>query len=122
MQLPLAVPHDDQGSPVFAEPWQAQAFAMTLKLYERGVFTWPEWAEYLAREIQRVQAAGDPDLGDTYYKHWLCALERIVADKGLVGAADLAKRKHEWADAARNTPHGKPIELRPDASVGAAAD
>jgi nitrile hydratase accessory protein len=108
----LAIPRDEEGSPVFNEPWQAQAFAMTLKLYEAGAFTWPEWAEHLAREIQRAQAAGDPDLGDTFYKHWPAALERIVAEKGLVGAGELGRRKDEWADAARNTPHGKPIELR----------
>jgi nitrile hydratase accessory protein len=115
MQLPpetLSIPRDDTGSPVFEEPWQAQAFALTLTLYEHGAFTWPEWADYLALEIQRAQARGDPDLGDTYYRHWLAALERIVADKGLIGAADLVRRKAEWADAARDTPHGKPIELR----------
>jgi nitrile hydratase accessory protein len=107
-----SIPRDNTGSPVFQEPWQAQAFAMTFKLHERGAFTWTEWAEYLGREIQLAQAAGDPDLGDTYYLHWLSALERIVADKGLVGGADLATRKEEWAEAARNTPHGQPIELR----------
>jgi nitrile hydratase accessory protein len=106
------IPLDDSGSPVFQEPWQAQAFAMTLKLHETGAFTWAEWAHYLAREIQVAQASGDPDLGDTYYVHWLCALERVVADKGLLGATDLARRKDEWAAAARNTPHGQPIELR----------
>jgi nitrile hydratase accessory protein len=107
------IPRDDAGSPVFREPWQAQAFAMTVKLHESGAFTWPEWAGYLARELQRAQAAGDPDLGDTYYSHWLAALERIVADKGLVGTAELARRKAQWAEAARDTPHGQPIELPP---------
>ena len=107
----LAIPRDAEGDPVFEEPWQAQAFAMTLKLYERGAFTWPEWAEYLAHEIQHAQASGDPDLGDTYYLHWLAALERIVADKGLVASGELAHRKAEWAEAAAATPHGKPIEL-----------
>ena len=34
-------PHDE-GGPVFREPWEAQAFAMTLSLHERGLFTWPE--------------------------------------------------------------------------------
>jgi nitrile hydratase accessory protein len=107
----IAIPRDAEGGPVFEEPWQAQAFAMTLKLYERGAFTWPEWAEYLAQEIQRAQAGGDPDLGDTYYLHWLAALERIVADKGLIATAELAHRKEEWSEAAAATPHGKPIEL-----------
>jgi nitrile hydratase accessory protein len=113
-QLPpdiLRIPRDDGGSPVFQEPWQAQAFAMALKLYERGAFTWPEWAECLSQEIQRAQANGDPDLGDTYYEHWLVALERIVTAKGLIGASDLSRRKREWAEAAGNTPHGQPIEL-----------
>ena len=107
----LQIPRDDAGSPVFQEPWQAQAFAMTLKLYERGAFTWSEWTEYLSREIQRAQASGDPDMGDTYYAHWLAALERIVTAKGLIGAADLERRKDEWAEVASNTPHGQPIEL-----------
>jgi nitrile hydratase accessory protein len=107
----VAIPRGTDGAPVFAEPWEAQAFAMTLRLHERGYFTWSEWADTLAQEIRRAQAAGDPDLGDTYYRHWLAALERIVADKGLVGSAELLERKEDWAEAARNTPHGKPIEL-----------
>ena len=110
----LALPRDEEGGPVFEEPWQAQAFGMTLKLHEAGVFTWTEWADYLAQQIQQAQAAGDPDLGDTYYEHWLAALERIVADKGLIRSHELAERKQAWAAAARNTPHGKPIELRRD--------
>jgi nitrile hydratase accessory protein len=106
------LPRDDEGSPVFKEPWQAQAFAMAVKLHEAGVFSWCEWSDRLAQEIQRAQAAGDPDLGDTYYEHWLAALEQLVAEKRLIGAAELALRKDAWADAARTAPHGKPIELR----------
>jgi nitrile hydratase accessory protein len=75
-------PHDTDG-PVFAEAWEAQAFAMTLSLHARGAFTWKEWAATLAEEIKRAQAAGDPDLGTTYYHHWLAALERLVVTKGL---------------------------------------
>ena len=105
------LPRDEEGSPVFREPWEAQAFAMAVKLHEAGVFTWPEWAARLAEEIQRAQAAGDPDLGDTYYRHWLAALERLVAEKGLLSAEELARRKDAWAEAARNTPHGQPITL-----------
>ena len=114
----IAIPRDEDGSPVFTEPWEAQAFAMTLKLHAAGVFTWSEWAAHLAAEIQRAQAAGDPDLGDTYYRHWLSALERIVAEKGVIGAAELARRKQEWAEAARATPHGKPIVLRREPPPG----
>lgn len=105
------LPRDDHG-PVFREPWQAQAFAMAVRLHEAGHFTWTEWAAALAEEIRRAQAAGDPDLGDTYYLHWLAALERLVAAKGLVGSDELAARKAAWAEAARTTPHGAPIELK----------
>jgi nitrile hydratase accessory protein len=108
----VGLPRDDEGSPVFKEPWEAQAFAMAVRLHDEGIFTWPEWAERLAEEIQRQQAAGDPDLGDTYYVHWLTTLERLVAEKGLIAAAELLQRKEAWAEAARTTPHGKPIELR----------
>lgn len=105
-----ALPRDNEG-PVFAEPWQAQAFAMTLRLYEQGAFTWPEWAETLSKEIIRAQQAGDPDTGETYYLHWLAALERIVADKGLTSVPDLVARRDAWERAALATPHGEPIVL-----------
>jgi nitrile hydratase accessory protein len=107
------IPRDTDG-PVFREPWEAQAFAMTLALYERGLFTWPEWSAALAAEIKRAQAAGDPDTGETYYRHWLAALERIVADKGVADAGTLARYCDAWDRAADRTPHGQPIELRPD--------
>src|SRR5262249_29349181 len=105
------LPFDDDG-PVFRAPWEAQAFAMTLALYERGVFTWQEWAHALSVAIQDAQAAGDPDHGDTYYAHWLSALERLSAEKGCVSPAMLARRRVEWDQAARGTPHGQPIVLR----------
>ena len=107
------LPRDDERRPVFREPWEAQAFAMAVRLHEAGHFTWPEWAAALAAEIQRAQAAGDPDLGDTYYLHWLAALEHLVAARGLVSAEELCDRKAAWAAAARATPHGEPIELPP---------
>lgn len=101
------------GEPVFAEPWQAQAFAMTLALHERGLFRWTEWAAALARQISAAQAAGDADRGDTYYRHWLAALEALVAEKGAGSAAELARYRDAWEHAAERTPHGRPIELRP---------
>ena len=105
------LPQDEEG-PVFREPWEAQAFAMTLALHERQMFTWPEWAATLADEIKRAQAAGDPDTGDTYYRHWLNALERLVREKGVTDSATLARYQHAWDHAADRTPHGEPIELR----------
>jgi nitrile hydratase accessory protein len=104
------VPQDEEG-PVFREPWEAQAFAMTLALYERGLFTWPEWAAALATEIKRAQAAGDPDTGETYYSHWLAALEKIVAEKGVTTAHDLHRTRDAWDHACDRTPHGQPIVL-----------
>jgi len=98
---------------VFREPWEAQSFAMTLALFERGYFTWPEWAARLADEIARAQRAGDPDTGETYYRHWQATLERIVAEKGLTDAPTLARYREAWDRAADRTPHGRPIELQP---------
>lgn len=105
------LPQDAEG-PVFEAPWEAQAFAMTLALHELGVFTWSEWAAALSQAIRDAQAAGDPDTGENYYRHWMVALERITTGKGLVSDTMLAQRKREWEEAARRTPHGKPIELR----------
>ena len=107
------VPRDADG-PVFREPWEAQAFAMTLALYDRGLFKWSEWAAMLGAEIKRAREAGDPDTGETYYHHWLAALERIVAEKGITDAQTLARYHDAWDHAADRTPHGTPIELRPE--------
>jgi nitrile hydratase accessory protein len=106
------IPRDADG-PVFREPWEAQAFAMALVLHDRGMFTWPEWASTLADEIKRAQAAGDPDTGETYYQHWLKALERLVAEKGVTTEETLTRYRDAWDRAADRTPHGQPIELRP---------
>ena len=99
----------DEGGPVFREPWQANAFAMALSLHQHGVFTWTEWAEALAGRITAAQAAGDPDLGDTYYRHWLAALESLVLAKGVSSAAELEGWRLAWDRAAGRTPHGRPI-------------
>jgi nitrile hydratase accessory protein len=98
-------------SPVFAEPWQAEVFALAVALQARGHFTWGQWAERLAAEIRSAQQAGDPDLGDTYYLHWLRALERLVVEKNVLRADDLSIRRDAWERAARATPHGEPIVL-----------
>lgn len=107
------LPRDDDG-PVFREPWEAQAFAMALSLYDRGLFTWAEWAAALADEIKIAQAKGDPDTGTTYYRHWLAALEKMVAAKGVTTTATLTLYRDAWDHAADRTPHGSPIELRPE--------
>jgi nitrile hydratase accessory protein len=101
----------DEGGPVFAEPWQAQVFALAVRLSEQGHFSWKEWATALADELKLAASRGEPDDGSRYYEHWLAALERLVAAKGLSDAAAMLARKEAWADAYRHTPHGKPVEL-----------
>jgi nitrile hydratase accessory protein len=105
------IPRDDDG-PVFRAPWEAQAFAMALALHGRGLFSWSEWAAALADQIRRAQASGDPDTGETYYRHWLATLERLVAEKGVASAETLDRYRNAWDHAADRTPHGSPIELR----------
>jgi nitrile hydratase accessory protein len=109
--LTQGMARNDDG-PVFREPWQAQAFAVALSLHASGVFSWQEWTAALGEEIKKAQASGDPDTGLTYYRHWLAALERIVAAKGLADEATLARTRDAWRRACRRTPHGTPIDLR----------
>jgi nitrile hydratase accessory protein len=99
--------------PVFNEPWEAHAFAIVLMLHRRGLFTWSEWARSLAAQIAAAQAAGDVDRGDTYYQHWVCALESLVSAKGATSKTELARYQKAWDHAADRTPHGQPIELLP---------
>ncbi len=101
----------DEGGPVFAEPWQAQAFALAVRLSNQGHFTWKEWAATLADELRDAAQRGEPDDGSRYYEHWLAALERLVIAKGLTDPSALLTRKEAWAAAYRNTPHGRPVEL-----------
>jgi nitrile hydratase accessory protein len=105
-----ALPRDEEG-PVFNEPWEAHAFALAVRLSESGCFSWSEWAATLSQEIQAAQERGDPDLGHNYYQHWLKALERLCAGKGLVSGADMHRRKEQWRRAYLHTPHGQAIEL-----------
>jgi nitrile hydratase accessory protein len=107
------IPSDADG-PVFREPWEAQAFAMALALHARGLFTWPEWAASLAEEIKRAQASGDPDTGETYYRHWLANLEKLISAKGVATSDTLHRYRNAWDHAADRTPHGSPIELKPE--------
>jgi nitrile hydratase accessory protein len=107
-----SLPRDEGAAPVFAEPWQAQAFALAVRLSAQGHFTWSEWAAALADELKAAANRGEPDDGSLYYHHWLAALERLVAEKQLSDPAALLERKEAWAEAYRNTPHGKPVELR----------
>lgn len=101
--MPISNP-PDMSEPVFDEPWQAQAFALTVSLHERGVFTWPEWAQALGARVKQVD-------GEAYYVAWLTALETLLAAKGVADPAALADLKTAWTDAYRHTPHGRPVKL-----------
>jgi nitrile hydratase accessory protein len=103
-------PCDGEG-PVFSEPWEAQAFGLVIALHQQGLFSWDQWASALSEEIRKAQDQGDPDLGNTYYQHWLCALEKMLRLQGICSDAEMAARKSQWISAYENTPHGKPIEL-----------
>jgi len=105
------LPRNEDG-PVFAAPWQAQAFALVVKLSEQGHFTWKEWAAALADELKAAADRGEPDDGSQYYHHWVSALERLVTGKGLADSPALLDRKEAWAEAYRHTPHGQPVVLR----------
>ena len=114
--LPLA-----EDGPLFAEPWQAQAFAMAVRLSAEGHFSWPEWAQYLCAEIASDHGGQGGASGDAigvYYRQWLAALEKLVADKGLASPTELAGRKEDWRRAYLNTPHGQAIELSATGSKG----
>jgi nitrile hydratase accessory protein len=111
------LPRDAEG-PVFAEPWQAEAFALTVRLHEAGCFSWPEWAAALAAVLREVRDRAELDDGSRYYDHWLAALERLVTAKQMLTASDLDRRKAAWAQAYLSTPHGQPVELQ--AGVGTA--
>jgi len=105
LSLP-GIPRDAEG-PVFAEPWQAQAFALAVQLSADGAFTWTEWARALSAELAR----NPTDDGSRYYEHWVAALEALIMGRGLAATAEMADRKAAWTEAYRHTPHGRPVEL-----------
>lgn len=110
------LPRDEEG-PVFSEPWQAQAFALAVRLSAQGHFTWTEWSAALANELKASAARGEPDDGSHYYRCWLAALEDLAVAKRLSDRKALLARKEAWADAYRRTPHGKPVELENDSNT-----
>lgn len=118
MNTPPANPFSAGERPQFREPWEADAFALAMTLYQRGLFTWPEWTAALAAEIKHAQQHGDPDTGETYYRYWLAALETLVAAKGIADTGRLARTRDAWSRAAARTPHGEPIVLRTEDFTG----
>jgi len=110
------LPRDEEG-PIFAEAWQAEAFALTVRLHEAGCFTWPEWAAALAKVLREVRDRDEADDGSRYYDDWLTALERLITAKQLLSASDLERRKAAWVQAYLSTPHGHPVELQAELEI-----
>jgi nitrile hydratase accessory protein len=105
------LPKSREGDPVFAEPWQAVAFAMTVRLHEQGVFSWSEWAEALSAELYKPGRRAD---GSDYYDCWVAALSRLVTELSLASGPELEALVGSWQRAAEATPHGTPIALAND--------
>ena len=101
----------DEQHPVFAEPWEAHAFAIAVKLSENGLLKWSQWSDALAEEIKKAKEKGLPDFGNTYYQFWLSALETILLDKNILKKSDLKSRMEQWRRAYLSTPHGNPVKL-----------
>lgn len=118
LALVPALPCDAEG-PVFREPWEAQAFALAIDAHARGLFSWPEWSAALSQQIKAAQLAGDPDTGQTYYRHWLAALEALTVQKGAASRAQLEHVQAAWDHAAKATPHGQAVVLADDALLSA---
>ena len=101
----------DEQHPVFAEPWEAHAFAIAVKLSEKGLLKWSEWSDALAEEIKKAKEQGLSDFGNTYYQFWISALETILLDKNILKKSDLKSMIEKWRSAYLSTPHGKPVKL-----------
>ena len=108
---PLLAQPFDKDEPVFDEPWHAQAFSITIQLAELGIFTWKEWTQVISEEIIRAQEKGDLDMGNTYYNHWLNALEHLLREKGITTNEELYNQKIAWRKAYINTAHGQQVSL-----------
>ncbi|WP_434710446.1 nitrile hydratase accessory protein [Rhizobium sp. YTUHZ045] len=105
------LPKSPKGDPVFPEPWAAEAFAITVHLHEKGLFSWSEWAETLSRELHQPGRAED---GSDYFDCWVAALSDLLVSRGVADASLLLDLQKSWQRAAEATPHGKPIELAND--------
>lgn len=102
------LPRSEEGVPVFAEPWQAQAFALAVALHAKGVFTWGEWAAALSLELHRPERRAD---ASDYFDAWVAALGSLLSARGIASAADIDALQGRWQRAAEATPHGQPIRL-----------
>ena len=110
----VEIPLQPQPNATFNSPWEAQVFALAVRLQETGILTRQAWTLALADEIQRARQRNDPDLGDTYYHHWTRALERALIKSSLVDDQEIERRIDAWREAYANTPHGHAVLLSSD--------
>lgn len=95
-----AVPRKN-GELVFDAPWQSRAFGIVVGLHQRGLFHWDEFKDRLIAAVAEPIDDAEASPATVYYRQWLRALERLVADKGLLSASDLAARTEEFFSGAR---------------------
>ena len=100
-----------EGEPVFAEPWQAVAFATVVQLNHAGVFTWADWVAPFSRIVSRDPQRADEDSDTAYYRQWLTALEHMLAERGVLSPCDIAETGEHWRRSYLHTPHGQPVTL-----------
>ena len=109
------LPRSEEGDPVFPEPWAAEAFAITVHLHEKGLFSWGEWADSLSAEVHKPGRAAD---GSDDFDCWVEALTGLLVGKGIADAEAILGLQKSWQRAAEATPHGVPIELINDPLSG----
>ena len=95
----------------FDEPWHAEVFAVTLHLNEKKLFSWAEWTDAIGKQIKKGRLTRHIDGSNDYYNLWLQALIELISAKGITDAEAILDVQNRWADAYRNTPHGKPVKL-----------
>ncbi|MGR3758592.1 nitrile hydratase accessory protein [Roseobacteraceae bacterium NS-SX3] len=97
--------------PVFAEPWHAQVFALTVHLNEAGRFTWAEWVARFSDTLKRHGLSRELDGGEDYFNAWLETLEAFLDETGAAPRGEASEMRARWEAAYLGTPHGAPVRL-----------
>ena len=97
LQPPMA-----NGEVLFEEAWQSRVFAMTILLYQDGLFSWNEFQDELIEVIGRWDAVNDETRQYEYYDHFSEALNTLLNKKNIVASGEMGKRTDEYA----SRPHG----------------
>ena len=95
---------------IFSEPWQAELFAITLNLHEKGLFNWNSWTKKLGSSLKRDNNNSTDNL-EYYFLSWLSALEETLLEMKITELTKIASIEKAWKDAISKTPHGKKVEI-----------